>query len=98
MADAWPVDAAPPMRCAKAKGRPTRESFCVSARTVPVSDTSIMALAPARAPWLRSTLTTVPVSLVAMAWRNAKSEERMAAPCSRRAWFCASRRWKMSSP
>ena len=65
-----------------------REGSSVSARITLSSDASVITLAPTRAPWFRSTDRIVPVSLVAMAWRNAKSAERIPAPCSSRAWFC----------
>jgi hypothetical protein len=82
----------------KAKGRPMRAASRVSASTCPSSETSDMALAPSRAPWLRRTESMVAKSLVAMAWRKAKSAERMAAPCSSRPWFCASALRKRRSP
>src|SRR5438034_871513 len=85
-------------RSGYAKGLPTRDASSVSARTTFSSEASVMTLAPTRAPWLCSTERIVGLSLDAIAWRKAKSADRISAPCSRRPWFCANSLRNTRSP
>ena len=76
---------------------PGRPASCVSARTALERDQGHRGGAHARAVVAQHRVDGAR-SLVATAWRKAKSRDRMAAPCSSRAWFCWSRRRKTARP